>query len=71
MIQVIKYSALYRKVLTLLSKEVLLRSIVFQADEFLGGSGGGAAGDTAGDLADFSTATYTGSELTLSFVLYM
>lgn len=45
--------------------------MVFQADEFRGGSGGGAAGDTAGDFADFSTAAYTGSELTLSFVLYM
>jgi len=42
--------------LTRRSKEVLRLSMVFHADEFRGGSGGGAAGDTAGDFADFSTA---------------
>lgn len=42
--------------LTRRSCDVFRRSIVFQADEFLGGKGGGAAGETAGDFADFSTA---------------
>lgn len=42
--------------LTRRPKEVFRLSMVFHADEFRGGSGGGAAGDTAGDFADFSTA---------------
>ena len=62
---------IYFDELTRRSSEVRRLSIVFHADEFLGGSGGGAAGETAGDFAVFSTATYTGSEFTLSFVLYM
>ena len=44
---------------------------MFQADELRGGRGGGAAGETAGDFVDLSTAAYTGSELTVSVVLYM
>lgn len=42
--------------LTLLLMDDFLLSIVFQADEFLGGRGGGAAGETAGDFVDLSTA---------------